>query len=83
MSFGPLSRLESDACLIEDVVRDARTAWPDVKAVPITPRSLDRLQATLTRLNSCADSLTTLRVELHAMVRDARRQIESRGPAQP
>lgn len=73
MSFGPLSELERNACLIEDVVADSLDVWTHVKEVEITPRSLARLMGTLTRLHDASDHLTKLRVEMHNLIREAKR----------
>jgi len=81
VTFGPLSELERDVCLLEDVVADALDAWRLASEVPVTPRSCDRVKHVLSRAHAVADQLQELRVAMHnqiiAIERERRRTCTS------
>lgn len=67
--FGPLTELERDLCLLEDVVSDANDAWAIARNVPMTPRSVDRMRAALNRAHEVDSQLRALRVGMHQTVK--------------
>lgn len=73
VNHAPITELERDACLLEDVVNDAGIAWKGVKDIPLTPRAIDRVQAALHRLHAASDELTRIRLEIHNLLREARK----------
>lgn len=74
MNLHPISDLERDACLAEDVLTDAVAAWAEAREVVLTPRTLDRLVLVKGRLDACADTLTQVRMEMHGLLTRALRE---------
>lgn len=78
MSFGPLTELERDLCLLEDVVSDALDAWAIAAHVPVTPRSLERVRAALQRAHGVDEQLRDLRLAMKRLVQAADRERQQR-----
>ncbi|MCA9730178.1 MAG: hypothetical protein KC729_21010 [Candidatus Eisenbacteria bacterium] len=68
-----LARLESDSCLLEDVLNDLVTAWAEVKDLPVSPKGRDRIVRVHGRVNRVADRLRDLRVDQHRLVQSVAR----------
>lgn len=69
-----LAALESDAVLIEDVLRDAREAWSETMKHPLAPSDLRRLGDAVTRLDKDADELNELRIGMRSVLAMAQRE---------
>lgn len=74
MNYGPLSELERDICLLEDVVSDAQDAMTLAKSVMLTPRAVDRFQVALRRAHEVDVQLRKLRVEMVRLIAAAERE---------
>lgn len=75
MNLHPLSELERDLCLVEDVISDAGTAWALVINEGITPRSLDRLTLAKARVDQVQTQVRDLQVGMHKFLTAAAREV--------